>query len=277
MKQRVLLIDGYNMLHRARSGWTKGENPIIFNFFRSFRATIDKFSPDIVYFVLEGRPVQRLETMVEYKGNRVHHDKDDFLRQKRAIISLLKERFPVRVVRHPNYECDDVLAALANVTHEHDDVIVISSDTDFYQLLSKNKNLELYNPVKKEFVDPPEYDYVTWKALRGDSTDNIPGIRGIGNKRAQSLVIDPDTLKKFLEVPENRDVFQRNVQMIRFHELSPEQMAELEYNEPEVDWGQIKSLFEEMKFFSITNHKSWSKFVSTFERLDSAKKAQGAN
>ena len=101
---RVLLIDGYNMLHRSRTGWAKGENPIVFNFFRSFRSVVDKFKPDVTYFVLEGRPVKRLDMMGEYKGQRVYHDKDDFNRQRKEIIQILKDKFPVNVVRHPNYE-----------------------------------------------------------------------------------------------------------------------------------------------------------------------------
>ena len=267
MKQRVLLVDGYNMMYRARSGWAKDDNPIVFNFFRSLRATIDKFKPDVAYFVLEGRPIQRLETMAEYKGNREHHDRDDFIRQRRLIISLLKEKFPIHVVRHPHYECDDVLAALARVTHADDDVIVVSSDTDFYQLLSGDKSIELYNPVKKEFVDLPEFDYVSWKALRGDSSDNIPGIRGIGDKRARDLVDNPEALKSFLEQKNHLEVFQRNVDMIRFHELNPAEMSELERNVPSSDWSGVKQLFDDMKFFAITNVKSWSKFTSTFDKL----------
>lgn len=267
MKQRVLLIDGYNMMHRARSGWAKGDNPVIFNFFRSLRATVDKFKPDIVYFILEGRPIQRLETMADYKGNRDRTDRDDFIRQRRMIVSLLKEKFPIHVVRHPNYECDDVLAALARVTHADDDVIVVSSDTDFYQLLNGSQNIELYNPVKKDFIDPPGYDYVTWKALRGDSSDNIPGIRGIGDKRALDLLESAETLQKFLDQKDYRETFQRNIEMIRFHDLSPTEMAELERNHPTSDWPGLKQIFDEMKFFAITNIKSWSKFTSTFDRL----------
>jgi DNA polymerase-1 len=266
-RQRVLLVDGYNMLHRARSGWAKGDNPIVFTFFRSFRATVDKFSPDIVYFILEGRPVARLEQMTEYKANREHHDRDDFIRQRRLIISLLKERFPVRVVRHPHFECDDVLAALANVTHAEDDVIVISSDTDFYQLLHPDRRIDLYNPIKKEFIDPPPYDYVSWKALRGDSSDNISGIRGIGNKRAEALVTDPEALAQFLEHEPNRRTYERNLELIRFHELTEEQFAEIERSDPRVDWEELRRTFDEMKFFSITNPKSWPKFVTTFSRM----------
>jgi len=267
MKQRVLLIDGYNMMHRARSGWAKGDNPVVFNFFRSLRATVDKFKPDVVYFILEGRPIQRLETMADYKGNRDRTNRDDFIRQRRMIVSLLKEKFPIHVVRHPNYECDDVLAALARVTHTRDDVIVVSSDTDFYQLLNGTQHIELYNPVKKDFVDPPAYDYVTWKALRGDSSDNIPGIRGIGDKRALDLLESAETLQSFLEQKDHKEIFQRNVDMIRFHDLSPAEMSELERNSPASDWSGLKQAFDEMKFFAITNIKSWSKFTSTFDRL----------
>ena len=153
---KVLLIDGYNMLYRARSGWAKGDNPIVYTFFRSFRAAVNKFKPDRVYFVLEGKPIKRLAMMKEYKAQRVYHDKDDFHRQKRLVIKVLKEKFPVHVVRHPYYECDDVLAELANVTHKDDDCIVVSSDTDFYQLLQTHKHLQLYNPIRKRFIDAPQ-------------------------------------------------------------------------------------------------------------------------
>ena len=267
-KTRVLLIDGYNMLHRSRSGWTKGENPIIFNFFRSFRAVVDKFKPDVTYFVLEGRPVKRLETMAEYKGQREYHDRDDFNRQRKWIIQKLKERFPVRVVRHPHYECDDVLAALATVRHPDADCVVVSSDTDFHQLLQSHKSLKLFNPVKKEFVQTPDHDYVVWKALRGDASDNIPGFKGIGDKRALQLVSDPAALEEFLSEPGNRELFDRNISMIRFHDLSAELSAlETHFCDAEVDWQSVRTDFNDMKFFSITSPKSWDKFVKTFDSL----------
>ena len=56
---KVLLLDGYNLIHRARSGYTKGDYPVIYNFFRGIRPIIEKFTPDKVYFVLEGKPKHR--------------------------------------------------------------------------------------------------------------------------------------------------------------------------------------------------------------------------
>ena len=264
---KVLLLDGYNLLFRARSGWKQGDNPIVFNFLRSFRMLVGKFNPDRVYFVLEGRPVQRLQVMSEYKAQRKYHDRDDFKRQRKLIIRMLQESFPIQVVRHPNYECDDVLAALATQRHRGDEVVVVSSDTDFYQLLQQHDNLKLYNPVKKQFIDPPEYDYVTWKALRGDSSDNIEGFRGVGDKRAKKLVENPQLLEGFLASPGHQEKFDRNIHMIQFHDLGAD-LDDLETNDPTIDWAGLRKRLSEMQFYSITNDKPWKKFVDTFTNLD---------
>ena len=263
---KVLLVDGYNMLYRSRSGWAKGDNPIVYTFFRSFRAAVNKFKPDRVYFVLEGKPVKRLAMMEDYKAQRVYHDKDDFHRQKRLVIKMLKELFPVHVVRHPYYECDDVLAELATVTHKDDDCIVVSSDTDFYQLLQTHDCLALYNPVRKYFVPTPDCDYVSWKALRGDNSDNIDGFRGIGDKRAAALLADKTAFEEFLMQEGHQEKFDRNCDMIRFHDMGTD-LDDIERSDVSFLEDTIKDDFTRMKFFSITNEKFWPKFVETFVAL----------
>jgi 5'-3' exonuclease len=262
----VLLVDGYNMLHRSRSGWNKGDNPIIYTFFRSFRSVVEKFRPDTVYFVLEGRPVKRLEMMEQYKAQRVYHDKDDFQRQKKIIINTLKTQFPVHVVRHPHYECDDLLANLATVKHVSDECVVVSSDSDFYQLLQTHSKLKIYNPIRKKFIEVPEYDYVTWKALKGDASDNIPGFKGIGNKTASKIALNPDLLREFLECEKRNEKFMLNCEMIRFHDMT-EELDTIEASKCEASWPDVRSEFSKMKFFSITNDNFWPKFVDTFSTL----------
>lgn len=264
---KVLFVDGYNMLYRARAGWAKGENPIVYTFFRSFRATVEKFNPDVVYFVLEGMPVKRLSMLTEYKAQRTYHDKDDFRRQRKLIIKMLKEEFPVRVVRHENYECDDVLANLAYVTHKEDECVVVSSDTDFYQMLQVHKDIKLYNPVRKQFIETPKVDYVTWKALKGDSSDNIEGFAGIGNKRATALASNEEMLDKFLDKQEgNREKFNLNKELVRFHDMGKD-MDDIEHSPIDANWDTVKESFNQMEFFSITNEKPWDKFVKTFDSL----------
>ena len=263
---KVLLVDGYNMLYRSRSGWAKGDNPIVYTFFRSFRAAVNKFKPDRVYFVLEGKPIKRLAMMEEYKAQRVYHDKDDFHRQKRLVIQTLKDLFPVHVVRHPYYECDDVLAELASVTHKEDECIVVSSDTDFYQLLQTHESLKLYNPIRKKFIESPETHYVSWKALRGDSSDNIDGFRGIGDKRAALLLENKEAFRDFLSKDGHQEKFDRNCEMIRFHDLGKD-LDDIERSDVDFRVTDIKTMFDTMKFHSITNEKFWPKFVETFDNL----------
>jgi DNA polymerase I len=214
----VLAIDFMNAAHRARSGFQLGPAPVVFNFFRQFKSLVDQFKPTKIYVALEGRPVHRYEALDEYKANR-KVDPDDpkakelekFFTQVNQIVNLLSNYFPVSVVRHPTSECDDTLANLVKNSNPKEDWIIISSDTDFIQLLQEHDNLRLYNPVQKRFIEAPEYPYITWKALRGDSSDNIPGIPGIGDKTADKLASDYELLKEFINRPEVEPIFTRNL------------------------------------------------------------------
>ena len=85
---KVLLLDAYNLIYRARSGYLKGNFPVVYNFFRGLRPLIEKFSPDKVYFVLEGRPEFRIQLNNAYKANRSNNDRH-FHEQKAQIISIL--------------------------------------------------------------------------------------------------------------------------------------------------------------------------------------------
>jgi len=267
---KVLLLDGYNLIHRARHSLPRGftgDDATVYSFFRSLRPLIEKFAPDKAYFVIEGYPKHRLEIAPDYKANRVRHDKDGFQAQKKKIVDLLKNNFPLTVVQHKDYECDDVLANLIKYRHCEDDCIVVSSDSDFFQLYNHHSNVQVYNPVRKAVMPAPEYDYVTWKALRGDGADNIPGFRGIGDKRATNLVLDEAALKEFLGKDESYPpLFERNRALIRFHDMSPE-MKGVVYWDACNPWEDVRQVFNSMEFFSITNDKSWKKFVNTFVPL----------
>jgi DNA polymerase-1 len=207
-----------------------------------------------------------MEMLPEYKGTRIRADKNNFHEQKRMIIRLMKDHFPAVSIRHPDYECDDVLAHLVRNIHTEDECVIVSSDSDFYQLYNTCNNVEIYNPVRKMVIPNVEFDYVAYKALRGDTSDNIPGFDGIGNKRAKKLVDSPELLKEFFEKePGRKEKFEMNCELIRFHNLKNE-TEQFEYSDPDVNWKAIKAKFNDLQFFSITNPKSWSKFVTTFDR-----------
>ena len=264
---KVLFLDAYNLIYRARSGFTKGINPVVYNFFRGVRPLVEKFNPDKVYFVLEGIPEFR-NTLSDgaYKGNRPKQDRS-FHEQKATIISLIKNCFPFETVRHPKLECDDTIATLASIhARKNHEVTIISSDSDFIQLLNAFENIKIYNPVRKSFIEKPDYDYVMWKALRGDPTDNVKGIKGVGDKTAEKLVKNESLLREFLSDDEKMNIFQRNVNLIRLVDFS-ERMNEVETHVGKEDFSTLKSAFEKMEFDSMIKESTWEKYCNTFKEL----------
>lgn len=271
----ILAVDFMNAAHRARSGFKMGPAPVVFNFARQFRAIVDKFQPSRVYVALEGRPVARHEASPEYKANRKVAPDDPradelrrFFEQTDVIVDLMTRHFPVSVIRHPTSEADDTLANVIRRSSTAVDWVLVSSDTDFIQLLGERDNLRLYNPVRGEFVKRPvDYDYVTWKALRGDATDNISGIPGVGDKTAAKLAADPDLLEEFLGRPDAASIFTRNYDLIKFTEWSEDERAQMTSSSPTKDWDAVKAVFEGYGFSSIVKDEAWQKYKTTFDRL----------
>ena len=262
---KILVIDAYNMIHRARFGYANGEHAIVFNFFRSLKSEIARHEPDRVYIVSEGTPKHRLLLNNEYKGQRKPVTDPGFYRQKNEIFSLCKY-FPFTFIRHPEYECDDVIGHLCTKTHAGDEVTIISSDSDFIQLLD-DESTKLWNPVKKKFVDQWPVDYVTWKALKGDPTDNVPGIKGIGEKRAFALCETSSTLDEFLIADESRkllfDSAYAQIKLADINEKCPKwEVADHHFKE-----NFLKEAFTEFGFKSIIG-KSWTKWKEIMEVLD---------
>jgi len=271
---KVLILDAYNLLHRARSGFTRGDYPVVYNFFRSLRPLVEKFKPDVCYFVLEGKPKRNLELLGSYKGSREvdpvvepkkHKALAEFHRQKNVIVNMMIDEFPgIQVVRHPDFEADDVMSTLA-LLNPGDDATIVSGDSDMIQVLQKGDNVKLYHPIKKQFVEAPDYDYVTWKALRGDPTDDIPGLPKVGDKTAEKMMVNVESREAFLaRDPAYRELFEMNLELVA---LSSVPVPEIKYFAGEKSWDKVKAHFEKMGFNSMLKDKTWAKYTATFECL----------
>jgi 5'-3' exonuclease len=270
----ILVIDFMNQCHRARSGFLMGPAPVVYNFFRQFKSLVDQFKPNRVYVVLEGRPTARYELLPEYKATRKvekddpkYEDLQNFFRQKDIIVDLLSTKFPVSVVRHPTSECDDTIANLIERSSTAVPWTVVSNDSDFTQLLNNYSHVSIWNPMKKEYVSTPQFDYVTWKALRGDGSDNIPGIPGCGDTTALKLVNDPEGLAEYLKNPERAQIFTRNYELISFRSWTDEERMEMTSTSPARDWDGVRAKFDEFGFKSLTKDGSWEKFFGSFQHL----------
>jgi len=261
--KKILLIDAYNMIHRARFGWNRGSHSITFNFFRSLKSEIDRHGPDKVYVVSEGKPKQSLKVNPDYKGNRTQVLSDDFHRQKRDIFKLC-EYLPVTLIRHPDFECDDVIGLLAEDIHSNCDVVICSSDSDFIQLI--NDNTCLWNPVKKSFVESWPVDYVSWKSLTGDKTDNVIGIKGVGQKTALKLLSNKDKFNSFLARDNHRNIYESAYAQIKLKKIdgNDKSIEKCDYN---FNQEMLLEAFSSREFKSIVT-KGWHKWIDTMEKLN---------
>lgn len=277
MKMTILILDGQNLLHRARSGFQLGSYNVVFNFFRSLKPLIEKFKPSKVYFTLEGHPQKRYDLLPSYKANRIvdqttdagqqkQKSLEDFFRQKDVIVNLMAQYFPICIVRHPHYEADDVIYNIID-TNQAAEYVVVSTDSDFTQLLQQFDKVKLYNPVTKKFVVAPEYDYVLWKALNGDPTDNIPRIQGMTDAKAVALA-DIDLLMEFCDTHEDLKAdIRRNIELVQFAPFSQNDINVIERSKATKNWKVVKSAFETWEFKSMTKDSYWQQFQSVFDTL----------
>lgn len=265
---KVVCYDAYNLIYRARHAlprhMQKSENGVMFAFFRSLAALNRVLNPDVAYFVTEGKPVERLNLLAEYKGTRKHEKDENFSRQRREIIRLVTDYFPMTVVNHRFHECDDVIAHLVERhSAKGHDVTVVSTDTDFLQLANKIDGYKQYDPIRKKYKDLPAHDYVAWKALVGDSSDNVVGFKGIGNKRALGMLENHEKLDAFLSDADNLEKFELNKKLISFIPISNDDNM-ITFSNASPDWDEVFSHFTGLGFKTIVSEKGWKNFVDAF-------------
>jgi DNA polymerase-1 len=212
---QLFLIDGYALIYRAFFAMiarplrtAKGENTSaalgIVNFLMRLR---EKYRPDYVAWINDAGTSFREQRYADYKSTREKLDNElqsDFDRAVQRIGQLL-EAFGIPLITVAGYEADDVIGTLAAAGAERGlQVVIVSGDKDFYQLVGPR--VALLNPgrggpaaVDETWVDEGNASerlgveprqVVDFLALVGDSSDNIPGVKGIGEKGAQKLLAE---------------------------------------------------------------------------------------
>jgi 5'-3' exonuclease len=263
---RVLLIDGLNTFLRSYAavpsmdddgrhiGGTVG-------FLKSLGLAIRTFKPTrcIVVFDGKGGSQRRRKVYPQYKANRkppvrlnraydMTTDEQEKENMKWQLVSLIEvlECLPVTTLALDNVEADDVIAYLSQlVTQSGGSSIIYSTDKDFYQLAAEN--VRIYNPVKKktytneiildEFGIHPKHFHF-FRALNGDKSDNIDGIKGVGETTLRKYlpeIADP-TLEMSVDmiaqkytgqkkipkviqsIVSNKNVVERNLYLMNLHE-----------------------------------------------------------
>jgi DNA polymerase I len=203
----VMLIDGNSLTYRAffalpaDMATASGQvTNAVFGFTSMLINLVRDHRPDTVAVAFDRpEPTFRHEVVETYKANR--EAAPDILRQQIGLVRQVVESLGIPILEVPGFEADDILATLATRARDRgDDVLLVTGDRDSYQLVEDPHVRVLYN--KRGVSDYALYDeagiaertgvtpahYVEYAALRGDTSDNLPGVPGVGEKTAAKLI-----------------------------------------------------------------------------------------
>ena len=205
-EKKIAVIDGNSLMHRAFHAVPPTMNApdgtptnAVFGFISMLLKFLDVSAPDAVVCAFDaGRPAFRMEALEQYKAQRP--PMDDALRAQFPIIEELLESMNIPVVRVAGWEGDDVLGTVAARDEQLGfRTLLVSGDKDVYQLCSDLTHvmttrkgitdIAIYGPdeVRERYGVGPE-QFPDFLGLKGDSSDNIPGVPGVGDKTAAKLL-----------------------------------------------------------------------------------------
>lgn len=278
--KRLVLVDGHSLLHRAfhalPSLTTPEGKPIgaVYGLARMLLKVFGDLEPTFVGVALDAKgPTFRHEEFEAYKEHRPEMDKD--LEAQIENAHHLLETLGVPLYIAESYEGEDLIASLIEqVGKKVDEVVIVSGDRDLFQLvggkvrifvpekgLVKGKLYGAKEVAEKMGIKPEQV--VDFKALRGDPSDNIPGVRGIGEKTAKKLLQKygslkeiyrhleelPERVRKLLEEGENQAQLSQRIAKIVAD--APIKLELKEWDEGVIKEKQAQNLFRELGFKSL--------------------------
>jgi DNA polymerase-1 len=280
----VLLIDGNSLTYRAffalptdlatASGQVTNA---VFGFTSMLINILEDTKPDSIAVAFDlPEPTFRHERVATYKGTR--DAAPDILRQQMGLVRQVLETLRIPMLEAKGFEADDVIATLATQGRDAGhDVKVLTGDRDVYQLVEDPHVRVLY--VKRGVSEFADYDeagiqertgvtpalYPQYAALRGDPSDNLPGVPGVGEKTAAKLIttyggidgiydhVDEQTPKLRANLAEHEaNVRQNHEMMIHVRDVALELgVGDLDWDQSAIDTDELRRLFEFLEFNTL--------------------------
>lgn len=246
--EKIVIIDGHNLLFRMFYGIPSAiknskDKDIrgLVGFIGSLKKIVDEFKPYSLFVIFDSETSrnENLEIDSSYKSTRT--DYTDVIEEENPFsqLPLIKKALDYLNIQYfevENYEADDFIASIvSNTSYTTYQYIIVSTDSDFIQLINKNtylyvprgKNSILYDEkeVIKKYNIPPS-KYIIFKSLVGDKSDNIKGIKGIGTISAAKILEYASPQEFILNNPAsrfskllttNKDIITKNNNLIKMN------------------------------------------------------------
>jgi DNA polymerase I len=281
-RKKLILIDGNAIIHRSYHALppltTKSGELVnaVYGFASTILSVIQKFQPEyiIATFDLAG-PTFRHEEYKEYKATRVKAP-DELYAQIDRVKEVVRA-MNIPILEKQGFEADDVIGTVIKHVEKNNgqmENIIVTGDLDTLQLVNgKTKvytmrrglsDAVLYDAekVKERYSLAPD-QMIDYKGLRGDASDNIPGVKGIGEKTAIELLVKFGTLENvYANLPEIRGAVKDKLERDRSIAMQSKKLATIRTNVPveidlekakthEFDRAKLVELFKELNFFSL--------------------------
>ena len=271
---RILIIDGHNLLFQMFFGMPskiigargKAIHGVI-GFVGALNNLAKRFSPSHLLVMFDGEKNNpRKDILEEYKANRIDYSEVPVDENPFSQLPLIYEALDYMGIRHAettDCETDDVIAAYALEYGKEKEVIISSFDSDYFQLITDTVKVVRYRGqmsvlCDKEYImtkygiEPSRY--LDWKCLVGDTSDNIPGIRGVGPKTATKLIntfgdieaiqcrtseIESERIRAAIEG--GKEIIERNRSLIRLGNCAtmPYSLADIEFAGPRLSTSDV--------------------------------------
>ena len=292
--KKVILVDGNNLMFRSyfATAYTgnlmknsKGEaTNALYGFVNMINKIIIEENPQYMAVAFDIGKNFRHQKYENYKAGRAETPKDLLDQMPKA--RKLLDAMGIRHIEVENYEADDIIGTLSKMAliDQEFDATIISSDKDLLQLINKEVDVKLlktkgfirYNEetFKKDYgIDPIRM--IDLKALMGDASDNVPGVKGIGEKTALKLLQEYDTLENVYANLDNikgstHDKLEKDRQNAFFSKeictiylevpLDIKNLDDMVYKGPT---DKLQSMYEELEFYSLL--KNIPKIEKTYE------------
>ncbi len=283
----VYLVDGSSYIHRAFHAIRNLANSkgfptnAILGFTKMVLKLINDKTPEYLVLVFDAKgPTFRHEIYEDYKANRPPMPEDMVVQL--PIIKDILEKLNIPMMEMPGYEADDIIGTLARICEEKGfEVVMVTGDKDFRQLVTLDVSMwdtmkdvvTDYEALKGTYGFEPE-KFIDVMGLSGDTSDNIPGVPGVGEKTAINLIKEFGSFESVFEhveeitkkkLKENLGKFEEQaflskqlVTIDRFVPLDEAGTARIEVGEP--DGEELTKIFRDLEFRGL-----WEEFASRKE------------